>query len=57
MRLGKQQASGYVEDAVAEETVTVSIPADQSTIDAAERSGPPPVPQPAAILEPARQAG
>jgi hypothetical protein len=52
MRLGKEQASGYVAD-----TVTDSITADEITIDSAERTRPTPAPEPIAILEPARPVG
>jgi hypothetical protein len=52
MRLGKEQASGYVAD-----TVTDSIAADEGTFDSAERSRPTPAPEPAVIPEPAHSAG
>ena len=51
MRLGKQQASGYVAD-----TVTDSIAAEEITIDSAERSRRTPAPEPVAIREPAHSA-
>ena len=52
MRLGKQQASGYVEDTAAD-----SITPEEITIDSEERSRPTPVPEPAVILQPAQPVG
>jgi len=52
MRLGKEKASGYVED-----TVTDSLAADEITIDSAERARPAPVPEPVASAEPAQPVG
>jgi hypothetical protein len=52
MRLGKEQASGYVED-----SVTDSIAADESPIDSEERARPAPVPEPVAIASPAQPVG
>lgn len=52
MRLGKEQASGYVED-----SVTDSIAADEITIDSGERSRPALVPEPVAIVQPAQPVG
>ena len=52
MRLGKEQASGYVED-----TATDSIVAEQITIESEERTRPTLATEPAAILQPAQTVG
>ena len=49
MRLGQEQASGYVED-----TVLDSTPANELTIDSAAGSRPAPVPEPAAVTSSAQ---
>jgi hypothetical protein len=52
MRLGKEQASGCVED-----TATDSIVVEEITIDAEERTRPTLVTEPAVILQSAQPVG
>lgn len=52
MLLGREQASGYVED-----TATDPVAVAEIIIDSAGWSRPAPVPAPAVVLEPAQSAG